>query len=322
MLDKEEISVAKAIVTGCAGFIGSALSKRLLGEGYDVIGVDCFTNNYNPLLKKKNIEELVKSPHFTLIAKNIIEIDWSTLLSDVAYVFHQAAVPGVRNSWGKNFEEYVRNNIMATQVLLEAAKDCELQKFVFASSSSVYGLTLGNTSETIIPRPISPYGVTKLASEQLCHLYASNYGVPTISLRYFTVYGPGQRPDMAFHKFILSILKNEPILLYGDGLQTRDFTYVEDVVEANLLALNIPGDGGMYNIGGRSPIILLDVIEQIARMTGTEPKMSYIDKQAGDPPHTWANIQKAEQILGYFPKYTLAEGLAHEIDFIRKLYSL
>lgn len=309
-----------AIVTGCAGFIGSSLSKRLLSEGYRVTGVDCFTDNYEKKNKEANLEPLLQHKNFTMIPKNILEINWSTLLNQGDVIFHQAAIPGVRTSWGKSFDVYVKNNILATQLLLEASKEKAVGKFIYASSSSVYGITEGSTTESKLPMPHSPYGVTKLAGEQLCHLYAANYGVPTISLRYFTVYGPGQRPDMAFHKFIRALLKGNPIPVFGDGSQTRDFTFVDDIVEANLLAMNSSLTGEFFNIGGKSHIVLRDVIQLLGQLTGVQPRIEWLRKQAGDPPHTWADIGKAEKLLEYEPKVSLEDGLREEISYIKKLY--
>lgn len=312
----------KAIVTGCAGFIGSSLSQRLLQEGYQVIGVDCFTNYYDPKIKKDHVRNLFLYPGFSLVSKSIMDVDWQQLLSDVDYVFHQAAIPGVRSSWGESFQDYVQTNIQATQVILEASKNKAIKKLVYASSSSIYGKTEGSASESTIPRPLSPYGVTKLAAEQLCHLYADNYGVPTISLRYFTVFGPRQRPDMAFHKFIRGVLRNEPIQVYGDGTQSRDFTYVDDVVEANLQAAKAEATGLAINIGGKSRIVLNEVIDLIGQLCSQVPHVNYIDKQAGDPPNTWADIRLAESVLGYSPKVTLEEGIRREINYIKDLYRI
>lgn len=309
-----------AIVTGCAGFIGSSLSKRLLSEGYKVTGVDCFIDNYEQKIKHGNLQPLLQHQNFTMIAKNILDIDWNATLNQGDVIFHQAAVPGVRTSWGKSFDTYATNNILATQLLLEAAKEKSVEKFIYASSSSIYGITEGSTRESRLPLPHSPYGVTKLAGEQLCHLYAANYGVPAISLRYFTVYGPGQRPDMAFHRFIRSLLKGEPIPVYGDGSQTRDFTFVDDVVEANLLAMHSGYVGEYFNIGGKSRIVLRNVIDLLGSITGVHPQIEWLGKQAGDPPHTWASIEKAERLLGYAPKVALEDGLREEIEYIKKLY--
>lgn len=310
------------VVTGCAGFIGSSLSKRLLQQGYEVTGVDCFTDNYEGSIKQKNLQSLLSHENFHFIPEGILDIDWNQSMAETDVVFHQAAMPGVRTSWGKTFDTYVHHNVLATQRLLEAAKQHSVSKFVYASSSSIYGVTQGSTAETHIPRPHSPYGVTKLAGEQLCSLYADNYGVPTVSLRYFTVYGPGQRPDMAFHKFIHAMLKEESFSVYGDGTQTRDFTYVDDIVEANLLAMKSEGIGESFNIGGKSRVVLNEVIHLLEKLTGVKAKIRWTPKQAGDPPHTWADIRKAEMKLGYKPIVTLEEGLKKEIQYIRELYQL
>ena len=310
----------KAIVTGCAGFIGSSLTKRLLDQGYEVTGMDCFTDNYDQRIKKKNLQRVLQHTNFHFISKGILDINWDEVMVGTDTLFHQAAMPGVRTSWGKTFDLYVNHNILATQRLLEAAKEHNVRKFVYASSSSVYGVTQGSTSETYLPRPHSPYGVTKLAGEQLCSLYADNYGVPTVALRYFTVYGPGQRPDMAFHKFIRAMLRGDSFTVFGDGSQTRDFTYVEDIVEANLLAMESDCEGEIFNIGGKSRIVLNDVIKLLEKLTGIRPKIRWMPKQAGDPPHTWADIRKAGSILGYEPKVPLEDGLKEEIRYIEELY--
>ncbi|TAE48569.1 MAG: NAD-dependent epimerase/dehydratase family protein, partial [Oscillatoriales cyanobacterium] len=226
------------IVTGAAGFIGSNLVETLLNQGEQVIGVDEVNDYYNPELKRKNLAHFEKHPNFKLIEGNILSLDWKPLLANAEVIYHQAAQAGVRASWGYGFRSYTERNINATQVLLEAAKDApQLKKFVLASSSSVYGnAETFPTSETACPQPVSPYGITKLAAERLASLYHHNFGVPATILRYFTVYGPRQRPDMAFHIFFKSILRGEAISIYGDGQQTRDFTFISDCVAANLAA--------------------------------------------------------------------------------------
>ncbi len=234
------------IVTGAAGFIGSNLVETLLNRGETVIGVDEFNDYYDPELKRKNIARFEKYPGFELVEGDIVSLNWRSLLSDVKVIFHQAAQAGVRASWGDGFRSYTERNINSTQVLLEAAKDApRLQKFVYASSSSIYGNAESfPTTENACPQPVSPYGITKLAGERLCGLYYKNFGLPTTSLRYFTVYGPRQRPDMAFHKFFKSILFDEAISIFGDGLQTRDFTFISDCVAANLAAAEVSGSCG------------------------------------------------------------------------------
>ncbi|ODG96476.1 UDP-glucose 4-epimerase [Nostoc sp. KVJ20] len=317
--------MAKIIVTGAAGFIGSHLVETLLQQGEEVIGIDEFNDYYDPILKRNNVAHLHRSPGFTLIERDIQFLDWQKLLKDVDVVYHQAAQAGVRASWSKAFRDYTERNVNATQVLLEAAKDAKhLKRLVFASSSSVYGdaETLP-THEGISPQPVSPYGITKLAAEFLCELYHKNFGVPCVTLRYFTVYGPKQRPDMAFHKFFKSILQDEAIPIYGDGQQTREFTFVSDIIAANLAAATAPqAVGEIFNIGGGSRVVLAEVLDTIQEIVGKAIKRNYIEKAMGDARHTAADISKAEKILGYEPQVSLREGLAEEWEWIKSLYSL
>ncbi|UKO98233.1 NAD-dependent epimerase/dehydratase family protein [Nostoc sp. UHCC 0870] len=316
--------MARVIVTGVAGFIGSHLAQTLLEQGKEVIGIDEFNDYYEPMLKRKNIAHLQSSPNFTLIESNIQGLDWSTLLQDVDVVYHQAAQAGVRASWGQGFRAYTERNINATQVILEAAKDAkQLTRFVFASTSSIYGdaETLP-THEGIPPQPVSPYGITKLAAERLCGLYHKNFGVPFVSLRYFTVYGPRQRPDMAFHKFFKAVLQDEAIPIYGDGQQTRDFTFVKDAVAANLAAATVPqAVGEIFNIGGGSRVVLAEVLNTMEGIVGKPIKRNHIEKAMGDARHTAADVSKARQILGYQPQVSLKEGLTQEWEWIKALYS-
>ncbi|MBW4556145.1 MAG: GDP-mannose 4,6-dehydratase [Trichormus sp. ATA11-4-KO1] len=315
--------MAKTIVTGAAGFIGSHLVETLLQRGEEVIGIDEFNDYYDPMLKHKSIAHLYGSPQFTLIEGDIQFLDWQVLLQDVDVVYHQAAQAGVRASWGHGFRTYTERNINATQVLLEAAKDAQhLKRIVFASTSSVYGdaETLP-THEGISPQPVSPYGITKLAAERLCGLYHNNFGVPIVALRYFTVYGPRQRPDMAFHKFFKSILQDEAIPIYGDGQQTRDFTFVSDVIAANLAAASIPqAVGEIFNIGGGSRVVLAEVLNTMEKIVGKAIKRNHIEKAMGDARHTAADVSKARQILGYQPQISLREGLIKEWQWVKSLY--
>ncbi|MFH1561897.1 MAG: GDP-mannose 4,6-dehydratase [Nitrospirota bacterium] len=307
-----------AVVTGCAGFIGSHLSERLIKEGYQVKGIDCFLDYYPRQIKEDNLKNLLKEKNFSFVEADILKVDLVKLLDGVEYIFHGAAQAGVRASWGKSFEIYTQNNILATQVLLEASKKLStLKKFVYASSSSVYGDTdILPMSEDGIPKPVSPYGVSKLANEHLCYLYFKNFGVPTVSLRYFTVYGPRQRPDMAFHKFISAILQDKEIQIYGEGNQTRDFTFIRDIVEATFAASQIDVNGEVFNIGGGSRVTLLQVINLIEELLGKSVKSEYTQTQHGDVLHTWANISKAQKILNYNPSVSLKEGLKEEIDWL------
>lgn len=310
----------KALVTGCAGFIGSHLVEKLLDLGFQVTGIDCFTDYYSPEIKRKNIQGFKDNENFELIERDILNVDLNTLVGNVDYVFHLAAQPGVRASWGRNFEIYTRNNILVTQRLLEACRDLDIKRFVFASSSSVYGdsrdLPLREESSL---KPVSPYGVTKLAAENLCFLYYKNYSIPTVSLRYFTVYGPRQRPDMAFSKFISGILKGEEIRIYGDGNQTRDFTYVSDAVEGTLLGRK-GKPGKVYNIGGGSRISINQAVQIIEELTGKKAKIKYEPSEKGDMRDTWADISKAKEDLGYKPKVDIRTGLKRQIDYVRNMW--
>lgn len=314
------MAVRSVLVTGCAGFIGSTLTEELLSQGYHVIGVDALTENYEAWVKEKNMSNVVNHPLFQYIESDLRLLNLSELLQNVEVVFHQAAMPGVRSSWGADFQQYVNHNVSVTQKLLEAVKESRVQKIIYASSSSIYGSMVGPTKETQTPAPYSPYGVTKLAAEHLCQLYFHNYRVPVVSLRYFTVYGPRQRPDMAFHRFIHNMLTDKPITVYGDGQQTRDYTYIRDAVQANLLAMEKGRPGQVYNIGGSSRTSLNQVIEWLGEIMNKRPQVINAAKQPGDPQHTWANIDKAGQELGYNPAFPLKLGLRKQVAYIQALY--
>lgn len=309
--------MTKALVTGCAGFIGSQLTERLLKEGYGVIGIDCFTDYYSRAIKEENIATALKYKNFELVEDDLLSIDE---YPDVVHVFHLAAQAGVRASWGKSFEIYTKNNVQATQKLLEFYKNSSIKKFVYASSSSLYGDAELPMREDSLLKPVSPYGVTKLAGENLCYLYYKNYGVPTIALRYFTVYGPRQRPDMAIHKFVKAILNDEEITVYGDGTQTRDFTYVEDAVEANILSARSNAVGEVFNIGGGSRIHVNELIEKIEEMVAKKADIKYIEKQKGDVRDTWADVSRAEKMLHWVPKVNINSGLERFIKWCKNVY--
>ena len=315
----------KLMVTGAAGFIGSHLSERLVRDGHDVLGVDSFLDYYPREIKENNVSGLLGNPRFTFIEGDLLRLNLGDALNGVEAVFHQAAIPGVRHSWGERFAQYVDNNVLATQCLLEACKDADITRFIYASSSSVYGdaesLPVTEDSPT---RPISPYGVSKLAGENLVRLYYVNYGVPTVSLRYFTIYGPRQRPDMGFHRFILSVERGEEIPVYGDGGQTRDFTFIDDAVEANVAALVRGGAGEVYNIGGGNRIGLKSAISLIEDVVGKSAKVVYVEPQKGDARDTFADVGKAGEGLGYKPATRIEEGLRLQRQWIRnhlELYS-
>lgn len=309
------------IVTGAAGFIGSHLSRRLLQDKNFVIGIDAFTDDYPRWIKERNIAPLLKEKNFEFVAKDLDDIDLPDLLGRAEAVFHLAAKAGVRASWGQNFGLYLKNNVMNTQRLLEAAKDSGLKKIVFASSSSVYGASPDlPMKETGPVSPLSPYGVTKLAAEKLCDLYFRNYGLPAVSLRFFTVYGPGQRPDMAFHIFLKSILLGQEITVFGDGRQTRDFTFVADIVEACCSAQRSGRPGEAYNIGGGHRETLEDLFPLLEDVCRRKVLVRRIERQKGDVPDTWASIDKARRDLGFAPRTDLALGLRQEWDWIQSLY--
>lgn len=311
------------LVTGVAGFIGSNLAKELLKMGEQVIGVDCFTDYYARSLKEKNLAAIKGNDNFEFFEADLLELDLIDLLDGVDYVYHQAAQAGVRASWGKTFDIYTDNNIRVTQQLLEAARESAVKKIVYASSSSVYGDTdqLPMKEDNYL-QPVSPYGVSKLAAEHLCYLYWKNFNVPTVSLRYFTVYGEGQRPDMAFHIFIKAILTGSTITVFGDGRQSRNFTHVSDIVQANILAAESSISGKGFNIGGDGEgIVLNDSIKMMADIIGKKAEIIYQDAAKGDVKHTSANCQKARKLLGYEPEMGFKEGLIREIAYLKKIYS-
>ncbi|CAM4209906.1 NAD-dependent epimerase/dehydratase family protein [Paenibacillus alkaliterrae] len=313
----------KIIVTGAAGFIGSHLCEFLLNNGkHEVIGIDAFVREELKIIGSKNMETFYSHPRFTLISSDLLHIDWNVMLKGVDVVFHLAGIPGVRSSWGNDFRNYVETNILATQQLLEACRSSAIKKIIFASTSSVYGEKAGKVPEDSSTAPLSPYGVSKLTGEQLCRVYWKNDGVPIVILRFFTVYGPRQRSDMAFHRFIKQMIKNEPITLIGDGTQSRDFTYISDCVEATAAVANQPTlIGETINIGGKERSSILNVIRILENLTGKQATIVNAGAMRGEPMHTWADISKAARILNYEPKVSLTAGLAEELAYLTKYYS-
>ena len=311
------------LVTGAAGFIGSHLSRRLLEKGHRVYGVDCFTDYYDRQIKEENVADLVENENFTLQRRDIAEIDDSWFKDQVQWIFHQAAQAGVRSSWGKEFSHYSDHNVLATQRLLEWARRQPPERLVYASSSSVYGdVHKLPMMEGDLPRPLSPYGVTKLAAEHLVNLYGHNFALPVVSLRYFTVYGPRQRPDMAFHRFIHALLNDREQVIYGSGKQTRDFTFIDDIVSANLAAAAAEIDNSLiFNIGGGSRASVNQVINTLNRLAGKKLRVQYEPVQAGDPPHTYADTTRARTELGFKPCTTLEKGLAVMFDYYQSRFS-
>jgi len=318
----------RVVVTGAAGFIGSHLVDRLLADGYEVVGIDSFEDYYPRALKEANLAGARSCDRFTLVADNLLDLavrdgggdsGLVRLLAGASCVVHLAAQAGVRSSWGRSFRVYTENNVLATQLVLEACREVGMAKLVYASSSSVYGDTDRlPMREDASCCPVSPYGVTKLAGEQLCRLYHRNHGVPAVSLRFFTVYGPRQRPDMAFNIFLRALFEGRPLEVFGEGNQTRDFTFVSDIVQGIVLAME-GRDGAVYNLGGGSRVTLLDAIRTLESASGCDARVAGEGVQAGDVKHTWADISLAADELGYAPRVALDEGLRREADWLRAL---
>jgi UDP-glucuronate 4-epimerase len=304
----------KTLVTGVAGFIGSTLARRLLADGHDVVGVDSLTDYYDPRLKRENLRD-IEHPRLRVVEADLNALDLGALLADVEVIYHQAGQPGVRRSWGSDFDAYAQDNVCATQKLLEAAQRASrLTRFVYASSSSVYGNALRYpTQESDRPQPLSPYGVTKLAAEHLCTLYAENYGLPTVSLRYFTVYGPRQRPDMAFTSFCTAVRDGAEIAVFGTGDQVRDFTYVDDVVEANLrVAAGEITKGSVFNVAGGTSTTVNEVIDLLGEISGTVPKVNRGAPVPGDVLRTGGSTRAIEAATGWSPAVALRDGLEEQ----------
>ena len=305
----------RCLITGVAGFIGSHLAERLLADGHEVQGVDNFTNFYSRALKERNLTVARSWNSFRLSEKDLLTSDLTPLLDGMDWIFHLAAQAGVRRSWGEDFAGYLNNNVLVTQRLLEALARLQcVRRMVYASSSSVYG-EAGHLplTEKMLPRPHSPYGVTKLAAEQLCALYQRHFDLPIVSLRYFTVYGPRQRPDMALQRFCQATLAHEPLHIFGDGTQSRDFTFVSDIVEANLLAATTEAaPGEVLNIGGGARTTLREVYALLEEISATPLIIHHASKQYGDVAETLADTARARQVLGYRPQVSLRAGLARQ----------
>ncbi|CAB4557002.1 unannotated protein [freshwater metagenome] len=307
------------LVTGCAGFIGSHTTERLLRDGHTVRGVDCFTDNYDPALKRASLRDATANPGFELIEADLVSADPHALLQGIDAVLHLAGQPGVRDSWASGFEIYVQRNITATQRLLEAAKSTNISRFAAASSSSVYGnAETYPTTELAVPQPVSPYGVTKLAAEHLCTLYAKNFGVPTVSLRYFTVYGPRQRPDMALRRMIDLSLAGKAFPLFGDGSVSRSFTYIDDVVEANLAALlSESPSGSVCNIANESTASMTELIALVGDALGQPVQLDQLPAAAGDAQRTGGSSALAAELLGWSPSTSLESGVLQMVTWSR-----
>jgi UDP-glucose 4-epimerase len=306
-------SPTKVVVTGAAGFVGSHLCDRLLADGHEVVGIDSFTDYYERDRKDANLQSARRDSRFKLVEADLVTSGLSQALSDATVVYHLAGQPGVRPSWGSMFDPYVQANIVATQRLLETLRQIPVKRLVFASSSSIYGdAEMFPTKETALPRPVSPYGMTKLAAEHLAFVYMRNFDIPVTSLRYFTVYGPRQRPDMAFCRFMEALVDGQEIGVFGDGEQTREFTYVSDAVDGTVKAATADVAGQVINLGGGSRVSVnrvLDTLEDISRI---KARRKYLPVAPGDPRHTGASINLARERLGWEPRVSLREGLTRQ----------
>jgi UDP-glucose 4-epimerase len=308
----------RILVTGCAGFIGSHLTERLLSDGHEVTGVDALTASYDPEWKLRNVELLCASSHFEFVHSEVLKME-RRFIEDAELIFHLAARPGVRTSWGSEFQHYLRHNVLSTQRLLEwAARSRQPKRIVFASSSSVYGdTTVEQVSEDHPANPVSPYGITKLSGEHLCAAYSKQSDFDVITLRLFTVYGPRQRPDMAFHRLIRAAFMGTKFILYGDGEQLRDFTFVQDAVQAFTLAANCPVRTDTFNVSGGARVTMNQAIELVEEVTGSTIDVERVPPQSGDVRNTGADLSKSREILGYRPSVTLREGLRAQIESMR-----
>lgn len=312
-------TTARFLVTGAAGFIGSHLVRLLLQEGHSVIGLDALTSYYDPRLKLANLSPLLGHHRFTFMEHDILDAPLADLARGVDFLLHFAGQPGVRSDPDAGPQLYQRNNVQTTQLLLEASRGLPIQRLVFVSSSSVYGRAGLPTREDNPTRPISPYGISKLAAEALCWKYHRAYGLPVVVVRPFSVYGPGQRPDMFIHRFIAAALQRQPITIYGDGLQERDFTYISDAVEGLYRAVIYGRAGSTYNIASGRPVSLLHVIQCIAQEVGALPPIRWEPPRPEEPRRTWADISLACRELGYAPRTSLRKGLREQIAHLQRM---
>ena len=311
----------RAVITGSAGFIGSWLAERLVADGWSVAGVDSFTSYYDPQDKLRNLARLTDEPRFDLVNVDVVSDDFRKLLRGGPVVFHLAAQPGVRTSFGNGFSRYLHDNVLATQRVFEAAHEAGCRRVVYASSSSVYGEgpATGFREDTTPTAPRSPYGVTKLACERLADVYR-HLGLDVVGLRYFTVYGPRQRPDMAIRRLCQAALGGTPFPLHGDGAQSRDFTYVDDAVDATVRAMSATDPDPLLNVGGGEEASLKSLIETVGAMAGRQVLVVRSDAPDGDVSRTRADTTRARHSLGWRPRVGLAEGLQSELEWVANEY--
>jgi UDP-glucose 4-epimerase len=308
--------LGRILVTGAAGFIGSHLVDRLLELGHEVTGVDCFTDYYSRDLKQRNLDRTLSHGRFRFLEGDLLHSNLDKIIGDVDKVVHLAGEPGVRSSWGERFSVYVERNVRATQRLLEAASHVGLEQFVLASSSSVYGPDNGGpVAENDPQRPASPYGLSKLAAEELVGLYAREHAVPATILRYFTVYGPRQRPEMALSRFISLVARGEPVEVFGDGTQSREMTYISDLVDATVAALVAEPEGvtRVYNVGGGTRTTVVKLVELVGEIMDEPVEIRYAPHVPGDVRSTWADLERVARKLGYRPRISLEEGVEAQV---------
>ena len=306
----------ECIVTGAAGFIGSHLCERLLSDGHRVVGIDCFTSYYPRRIKEGNLASLQGRKHFEFLELDLARDNLEFAVGKADWIFHLAAMAGLVKSW-THFDQYNTHNIVATQRLLEAVKEApNLNRFIYSSTSSVYG-RFASGDESLPLKPSSPYGITKLAGENLCRVYCDEFDVPAVVLRYFSVYGPRQRPDMGYHKFIQAVLEGQPIGLTVDGSQVRGNTYISDCVDATVSAVNtVPGE--TFNVGGGDLVSVSEVIRKIETITGRTATIQQMAERKGDQKHTGADVSKLTRHTGWKPKIGIDEGLERQIASMAK----
>ncbi len=308
------------MVTGAAGFLGSHLADRLLREGHAVIGVDSFTPCYSQERKRQNLAAAWGHPKYWLLERDVADLTAAMCPARPEYVFHLAGQPGVRASWGQGFVEYARRNVVATEALLDALRPCTPRRFILASSSSVYGVCERYpASEAQMPRPISPYGVSKLAAENLCFAYSHEFSFSSVVLRFFTAYGPRQRPDMGLYRFLHAAGSGQPVELLGSGAEQRDYTYVEDIVDACMAAMHLDVRYEVLNIGSGNPISLKECLDTVDCITGLGSVRRHRERQPGDPDKTYADIEKARSLIGYEPKWSFPMGVQRQWDWFLTL---
>lgn len=313
----------RVLVTGCAGFLGSRLAERLVADGCDVVGVDCFVPYYPRAVKERNLERLREEHGFSLLELDLARAPLDGLLEDVDVVFHLAAQAGVRGSFGESFAVYLRNNVFVTQRLLEQAARSQISAFVYASSSSVYGdAPSWPTSELSERRPVSPYGMTKVATEELAAVYLRCFGVPAVGLRYFTAYGPRQRPDMAARRMCEALAGGRPFTVYGDGSAARDLTHVDDAVDAALRALAAPTAAAIYNVGGGRPVSLRAIAAALGDIAGRPVPWRAGRAAQGDVRRTSADTALARRDLGWRPSVGLRDGLVSQLSWVLERHAV